>query len=104
MMKELNQRHCFLKYIIQRLKPQIIINIRVIIMKLVLKNHDYTTRPGYIIGTHGGGGGGGLPELALERQVAGRLWQVPLAIGGGSNVGRSVDRTDGVAGADQKVC
>lgn len=43
---------------------------------------------------------GGLPE----RQVAGRLRQVPLAIGGGSNVGRSVDGTDGVAGADQKVC
>lgn len=46
----------------------------------------------------------GLPELALERQVAGRLRQVPLAIGGGSDIGRSVDRTDGVAGADQKVC
>lgn len=46
--------------------------------------------------------GGG--ELALEWQVAGGLRQVPLAIGGGSYVGRGVDRTNGVAGADQEVC
>lgn len=68
-------------------------------MELVLKNHGYTTHP-VTSSEHGGG----LPELALERQVAGRLRQVPLAIGGGSNVGRGVDRTNGVAGADQKVC
>lgn len=98
MLTELNQRHCFLKYIMQRLKPQFIINIRVIIMKLVLKNHGYTT---HLVTSSERGG---LPELALERQVAGRLRQVPLAIGGGSYVGWGVDRTDGVTGADQKVC
>lgn len=36
--------------------------------------------------------------------AAGRLQQVPLAIGGGSHVGRGVDGPDGVTGADQEVC
>lgn len=80
------------------LKLHFIVNIRVIIMKPVLeKSHGYTTRP-VTSSQHGKGG------LALERQVAGRLRQVPLAIGGGSYVGRGVDRTNSVAGADQEVC
>lgn len=82
------------------LKPQFIINTRVIIMKPVLeKNHGYTTHP-VTSSEHGRGGG----ELALEWQVAGGLRQVPLAIGGGSYVGWGVDRTDGVTGTNQEVC
>lgn len=98
MLTELKQRHCFLKYIIEGLKSQFIINIRAIIMKPVLKNHGYTTRPVTSSERRG------LSELTLERQVAGRLRHVSLAIGSGSYVGRGVDRTDGVTGANQKVC
>lgn len=85
------------------LKPQFINDV--IIMKPVLeKNYGYTTRPVTSSECGGGGVGGWIPEVGLERQVAGRLRQVPLAIGGRSHVGRDVDRTDGVTGADQEVC
>lgn len=45
-----------------------------------------------------------LPQSVLERQVAGRLQYVPLAVGGRSHVGWCVDGTDSVTGADQEVC
>lgn len=64
---------------------------------LLKKNHGYTTHP-VTSSEHERG------ELALEWQVAGGLRQVPLAIGGRSYIGRGVDRTDGVTGADQEVC
>lgn len=40
---------------------------------------------------------------ALKRQVVG-VQRAPLPVGGGSHVGRRVDCTDGVTGADQEVC
>lgn len=83
------------------LKPQFINDV--IIMKPVLeKKSRLHNTSGYIIRVWGFGGW--IPEVGLERQVAGRLRQVPLAIGSRSHVGRGVDRTDGVTGADQEVC